>query len=117
VMKVMRVLRKGGDKAYQKGIKAMTCEDRENWEEWLADEEYQATSDDLYKFIDTHIFPEAVVMMKEAKHHFAIKNQALGEGLRPAELESLCRYETHLDRKFQRILGMLIKLKELRGGN
>jgi hypothetical protein len=30
-------------------------------------------------------------------------------------LEKLSRYETHLDRKFERSLGMLIKLKELRG--
>jgi hypothetical protein len=30
-------------------------------------------------------------------------------------LEKLSRYETHLDRKFERILAMLIKLQELRG--
>lgn len=34
----------------------------------------------------------------------------------PVSLQNLCRYETHLDRKFERTLAMLIKLKELRGG-
>ena len=53
---------------------------------------------------------------KEARHHEAIKNQALGEGLHAYKLEKLSRYETHLDRKFERTLGMLLKLKELRTG-
>jgi hypothetical protein len=45
----------------------------------------------------------------------AIKAQTLGEGLRPQLLENLNRYETHLDRKFERTLAMLLKLKDLRG--
>lgn len=36
-------------------------------------------------------------------------------GLQAYKLEKLSRYETHLDRKFERSLAMLIKLKELRG--
>jgi hypothetical protein len=38
----------------------------------------------------------------EARYTPAIKAQALGEGLRPHLLEKLNRYETHLDRKFER---------------
>ena len=33
---------------------------------------------------------------------------------RRERLEKLARYETHLDRKFERTLGMLIKLQQLR---
>ena len=29
-------------------------------------------------------------------------------------MEQLCRYEVHLDRKLERTLGMLFRLKELR---
>jgi hypothetical protein len=54
-------------------------------------------------------------MEKEARYHDAIKAQALGEGLQVYRLEKLNRYETHLDRKFERTLAMLLKLKELRG--
>ena len=54
---------------------------------------------------------------KEARHHEAIKAQALGEGLQVHRLEKLSRYETHLDRKFERTLGMLVKLKELARGS
>ena len=49
-------------------------------------------------------------------HQPAIKSQALGEGLQAYRLEKLNRYETHLDRKFERTLAMLLKLKSLRGG-
>ena len=54
-------------------------------------------------------------MMREAQFAPVIKAQALGEGLRPHLLEKLSRYETHLDRKFERTLAMLLKLKDLRG--
>jgi hypothetical protein len=36
------------------------------------------------------------------------------KGCKRGKLEKLSRYETHLDRKFERTLGMLVKLKELR---
>lgn len=44
-----------------------------------------------------------------------IEAHTLGEELQPHLLESLSRYETHLDRKFERTLGMLLRLKDLRG--
>ena len=37
-----------------------------------------------------------------------------GESLDPNKLERLARYETHLDRKLERTLAMLLRLKELR---
>lgn len=46
----------------------------------------------------------------------ATKTQTLGEAVQAHRLEKLNRYETHLDRKFERTLGMLLKLRELRGG-
>jgi hypothetical protein len=52
--------------------------------------------------------------MKEAECTPAIKVQTLGEGLQVHRLEKLNRYETHLDRKFERTLAMLLKLKDLR---
>lgn len=112
---VWTVLRKGGSKAYSKALKLLPDEDLESWEEWVAEEEYQPTVEGLREYLDTHLRPIAASMHKEALHHFAIKKQVLGEGLRPAYLQNLCRYETHLDRKFERTLAMLIKLKELRG--
>jgi hypothetical protein len=54
-------------------------------------------------------------IVQQVRHAAAIKAQILGEGLRPHLLENLSRYETHLDRKFERTLAMILKLKDLRG--
>jgi hypothetical protein len=47
----------------------------------------------------------------EVQHQEVIKVQILGEGLQVHGLEKLNRYETHLDRKFERTLAMLLKLR------
>ena len=44
----------------------------------------------------------------------SIREQALGESLDLDKLERLGRYEVHLDRKLERTLAMLLKLKDLR---
>jgi len=44
------------------------------------------------------------------------REQAFGEALDPDNLERLGRYEVHLDRKLERMLAMLLRLKDLRAG-
>ena len=108
------ILRKGGDRAYGKALRALLPDTREWWQEYVDDEEYTADATGLAAFITEHVTPLVYLQEKEARHHDAIVNQALGEGLHAYKLEKLSRYETHLDRKFERTLAMLIKLKELR---
>ena len=43
-----------------------------------------------------------------------VRTQAFGEALDPNKLERLARYELHLDRKLERMLAMLLRLKDLR---
>jgi hypothetical protein len=45
-----------------------------------------------------------------------IREQAFGEALDADKLERLGRYEVHLDRKLERMLAMLLRLKDLRQG-
>jgi hypothetical protein len=45
------------------------------------------------------------------------REQAFGEALDPDKLERLGRYEVHLDRKLERMLSMLLRLKDLRQGS
>jgi len=52
---------------------------------------------------------------KEVALRPIMREQALGEALDPSRLERLSRYEVHLDRKLERMLSMLIRLKDLRG--
>jgi len=49
----------------------------------------------------------AVIPSAQRADRYALRIQAY-------RLEKLSRYETHLDRKFERTLAMLIKLKDLR---
>jgi hypothetical protein len=51
---------------------------------------------------------------KELSNRPLICEQAFGESLDPDKLERLARYEVHLDRKLERSLAMLFRLKELR---
>ncbi len=108
------ILRKGGDRAYDKALRALLPDSREWWETHVEEEEYTADADGLKTFIQEHLEPICHRQEKEARHHEAIKNQTIGEGLNAYKLEKLSRYETHLDRKFERTLAMLIKLKDIR---
>ena len=51
---------------------------------------------------------------KEPENRPLIHAQAFGEALDPDRLQGLARYEVHLDRKLERTLAMLLKLKDLR---
>ena len=51
---------------------------------------------------------------KELANRPLIREQAFGEALDPDKLERLGRYEVHLDRKLERMLTMLLRLKDLR---
>ncbi len=113
-IKASAILRKGGGQAYEKAVRALLPEAREWWQEYVDDEEYPADATGLGAFITEQVIPFVYRQEKEALHHDAIVNQTIGEGLQAYRLEKLSRYETHLDRKFERTLAMLIKLKDLR---
>ena len=113
-LKASAILRKGGDCAYKKALHALLPDTQEWWQNYVDNEEYTANSVGLSSFISERVEPLCYRQEKEARHHEAIKNQAFGEGLQAYRLEQLSRYETHLDRKFERSLAMLLKLKEIR---
>ena len=110
------ILRKSRPNAYEKACRALLPESRECWDDSVAEGVYQADAQSLATYIRDVLEPILKGMEKQARYQPEIKAQTLGEGLQPHKLEQLSRYETHLDRKFERTLGMLIKLKELRCG-
>ena len=59
---------------------------------------------------------ERVYRKKELANRPLIREQALGEALDPDKLERLGRYEVHLDLKLERMLAVLLRLKDLRQG-
>ena len=114
--KAAAILRRGGSTAHERALRALLPDSRDWWRDSVGDKEFVETADGLAEFIRKRLEPFCVQAEKEARHHEAIKAQAMGEGLQAYRLEKLNRYETHLDRKFERTLGMLLKLKELRRG-
>ena len=53
---------------------------------------------------------------KELENRPLIRAQAFGQSLNPERMTRLARYEVHLDRKLERTLAMLIRLRDLRDG-
>ena len=112
--KASALLRKRGERAYEKALHALLPDSRDWWESCVAEAEYSPDALGLESFITEQLSPACHQQEKESRHHDAIVNQTIGEGLQAYKLEKLSRYETHLDRKFERTLAMLIKLKNLR---
>jgi len=108
------ILRKRGEKAYEKARRALTVDSREWWDEMVEGEEYSPTAEGLAEFIEEQLEPACRRIRQAWTLAPEIRSQTLGEGVQADRLEKLSRYETHLDRKFERTLAMLLKLKDLR---
>lgn len=77
-------------------------------------ETYQPDAQSLQRFLGDEVMPWYRRRRRELENRKLIRAQAFGESLDPDRLEKLARYEVHLDRKLERILGMLLKLQDLR---
>ena len=111
--------------AYEAALAALR-EDTQKW--WadllarnpdeLAEGEKPATadSDGLRGFLEDEVLPWLENRKKELVNRPLVREQAFGESLDPDKLERLGRYEVHLDRKLERMLAMLLRLKDLRLG-
>ena len=64
--------------------------------------------------MEAEVLPWYEKRRQELAHRPLLRTQAFGEAVDPDRLGRLARYETHLDRKLERMLAMLFKLKELR---
>jgi hypothetical protein len=70
----------------------------------------------LRRFLEGTVMPWFETRRKELANRPLICEQAFGEALDPDKLERLGRYKVHLDRKLERMLGMLLRLKDPRRG-
>ncbi|MGE5470289.1 MAG: hypothetical protein ACM3X0_05770 [Bacteroidota bacterium] len=113
--KARAILRKSGPNVYERAMRALREDSREWWEAEADEGNYPANEEGLAQFIDDELWPHCYAYDKKARYTPAIQVQTLGEGLQAHRLDKLHRYETHLDRKFERTLAMLLKLRELRG--
>ena len=99
---------------------------REDTQQWWADtlardpaeleeveEPATADAEGLRCFLEGEVLPWFEARKKELANRPLIREQAFGESLDPDKLERLGRYEVHLDRKLERMLAILLRLKDL----
>ncbi len=110
---------------YEAALAALREDTREWWADVLArdpdelgegDEPATADAEGLRRFLEGEVLPWFEARKKELANRPLIREQAFGESLDPDKLERLGRYEVHLDRKLERTLAMLLRLKDLRQG-
>ena len=110
---------------YEAALDALREDTREWWADMLArgpdeleddEEPFTADPEGLRRFVETEVLPWFEKRKKEIANHPLLREQAFGESLDPDKLERLGRYEVHLDRKLERMLSMLLRLKRLAAG-
>ncbi len=134
--KAIKILRAGKAGAYDRALKTLREDTRTWWVETLEDDDDDDDEEDegeeeeeeeetgsmwtpdktsLRKWLETSVMDWYATRRKELDNRPLIRAQAIGEAFYPHELDRLARYEIHLDRKFEKTLAMLLKLKDLRG--
>jgi hypothetical protein len=117
--KAASMLSEGGPGAYERALAALRDDTRSSWLECLEDAsaddpEYQPTAEVLGAWLirnQKEWFDDPIT---ELEHRGAIREQAFGSAYATERLEVTSRYEVHLDRKLERTLALLVRLRELR---
>lgn len=111
--------------AYEAALAALREDTQAWWADTLAgdpdelgegEEPVTADVEGLRRFLEGEVLPWFENRRKELANRPLIREQAFGEALDADKLERLGRYEVHLDRKLERMLAMLLRLKDLRRG-
>ena len=112
----MTILVAGEPDAYARGLAALREDTRSYWLECLDDDglHYKPTAEALEAWIRRHWAEWFDGPIAELEHRDVIREQAIGSAYATQRLEATARYEVHLDRKLERTLAMLIRLRELR---
>jgi hypothetical protein len=113
------ILEAGGPEAYVRALAALREDTRAYWQECLSERPadgiaYAPTVDALRAWIDRHREEWYEDPIAELENRDAIRDHALGAAYAAHDLDVPARYEVHLDRKLERTLAMLIRLRELR---
>jgi hypothetical protein len=124
--KALELLASSRNDAYETALAALRADTRQWWEGTLDcdpdeldddEEAYTPDADSLRRFLEREILPWYATRRKELANRPLIREQAFGDAVNADKLERLGRYEVHLDRKMERTLTMLIRLRDLRAGS
>ena len=116
--RALNILEAGGADVYERALTALRDDTREHWRDCLSDPPddgpMQLPPKPLKEWLDHHRAEWYDQPIVELQHRDAIRDQALGIAYGADDLEVPARYEVHLDRKLERTLAMLIRLREFR---
>jgi hypothetical protein len=117
--KAAHILAAGEPDAYARALSVLREDTRSYWVECLEDRpvdglHYEPTAPALAAWIRHHWDEWYGGPIAELEHRDAIREQAIGAAYATQRLEVTARYEVHLDRKLERTLAMLFRLRELR---
>jgi hypothetical protein len=115
-LKAVTILAAGEPDAYARGLAALGEDTRSYWLECLEDDgqRYKPTAEALETWVRRHWVEWFDGPIAELEHRDTIREQAIGSAYATQRLESTARYEVHLDRKLERTLAILIRLRDLR---
>ena len=125
------ILQAGKAGAYKAAIAELDERTKVHWQEQIAPEleyldengdddedepvkHYTADAAGLLGFLLCSVLPDCLTQLGSLGIRPLIRAQVLGETLDFQRLEPISRYEVHLDRKFERAVSMLLRLRELR---
>ena len=123
--RALKLLGTNRNDAYEAAMAALSDDTRQWWADSLAQDPEEleegevpptADGEGLRVFLEGKVLPWFAARAKELANRPLIREQAFGEALDIHKLEQLSRYEVHLDRKLERMLSMLLRLKDLRQG-
>jgi hypothetical protein len=116
--------------SYNDALAALSEEDQNEWiNNWLGEDEEDQTQEDEEQFSDEYYTAstgDLLLYIEDLKKRYEksiyelenrskVKHQTLGKAFfYDKELNKYIRYESHLDKKFEKTLAMLIKLQDLR---
>jgi hypothetical protein len=117
--RALNLLEAGGPDAYGRALATLEEDIRDNWLDCLSEPPddgltYEPTTEALQAWIEHHLNDWYAKPIAELKHRDAIRDQALGAAYATRHLDVPARYEVHLDRKLERTLAVLIRLRDLR---
>jgi hypothetical protein len=117
--KAVNIVTAGGPDTYARALAALREDTRSSWLECLEeadadDTTYKPTAEALDAWLRRHWTEWYDEPIAALEHRDAIREQAIGSAYTGQRLEVTARYEVHLDRKLERTLAMLFRLRELR---
>ena len=115
--RALEILEAGGVNAYTDALCYLEEDSLEWWDEERGDatDRYPSDAQGLSKFLKAELKPWLMSLKCEADERPDVRLQAHGESLDPHRMNTLLGLDERLGRQFEKAMGMLIKLQEIRG--